>query len=569
VLFAQSVGQRSIQTIDFQVLNAELALVGRLVSVTDKQDSVDAVFDVEETLKGNSRDSHLFHSSQFSDRRDLKELFRKNKTARLLVIGSTFTSLSSKDLMVPTASGVLLREPDKVIEYIREVLRTHPGVNHVEGFRMPIPKTWNALNGNGPDPLIVPIDANLEKWAVETIRNRPPGGDYSRAIEALRKFFKSDQNIALLKSQLDDPTYLSKFAEYNNGIEVRTYDIRRMAYESLKAWGVEFREPVIVEEIPRFSTVETLIWLGRPTDTDIEKIVGAPSLKTLQFNSLPSDAQLARIGQSATLTHLAVPGITDSGVASLGEVRNLEELDLSMSRVSDRGLAILERLPNLKRLLLAETRITDDALTTLARFPKLESVNLTLTRTSKAGIAEFRRIHPNVIIEEVSDHWRVRADKLAMAAFNGDTKPFQQFLDMGDLNFNDSSGTPVIFHAVTRNQYAVVKLLLDHKGRVDILDAGRNTPLQMASRSGYTRIMKLLLDRGANVNHADSERNTALHLAAQKGSSDTIRLLLDAGALISARNREGLTPLDLARKYRNIAAENEILKSASSTQSRR
>src|SRR6185436_18284040 len=186
---------------------------------------------------------------------------------------------------------------------------------------------------------------------------------------------------------------------------------------------------------------------------------------------------------------------------------------------------------------------------------------------TKEGVAEARRLHPGVGIVDTS--WFFAQDYLAAHAFLGDVDNVRGDLEWQKIDPNRTThGTPAIFYAISQNHIKIVRMLLDHKARVDILDTGNSTPLQWAARYGYIPIMKLLLDRGANVNHVDAESNTALHLAAQKGTSDTIQLLLNAGALISARNREGFTPVDIARKYRNSAAENAILKAASATQSR-
>ena len=66
-------------------------------------------------------------------------------------------------------------------------------------------------------------------------------------VKALRKF-RSERNITLLKSLLDEPAY----SIHNSpaGKREKVYDIRETAYETLRAWHIEIRKPVLREDWP-------------------------------------------------------------------------------------------------------------------------------------------------------------------------------------------------------------------------------------------------------------------------------------------------------------------------------
>uniref|UniRef100_A0A182JXL8 ANK_REP_REGION domain-containing protein n=1 Tax=Anopheles christyi TaxID=43041 RepID=A0A182JXL8_9DIPT len=72
------------------------------------------------------------------------------------------------------------------------------------------------------------------------------------------------------------------------------------------------------------------------------------------------------------------------------------------------------------------------------------------------------------------------------------------------------------------------------------------TPLQIASRKGYTDVALILLEQGAKVQLRDAHGNTALHYAVECGCVRTVRLLLRHGASVGVRNSHGKSPLELA-----------------------
>ncbi|MCL7987378.1 ankyrin repeat domain-containing protein [Sphingobacterium sp. lm-10] len=95
---------------------------------------------------------------------------------------------------------------------------------------------------------------------------------------------------------------------------------------------------------------------------------------------------------------------------------------------------------------------------------------------------------------------------------------------------------------------SVVRLLLRHHADPNI--ASQNGyhvfPIHAALSANDTAITKLLIEAGAEVNVIQHGSITPLHLAAQHGNIDIIIILLEHGVDISVRSDQGLTAADIA-----------------------
>lgn len=231
---AQRFSAQFIESIEVRALNSETVAIGKLVTVRDKERGVEAVFAVEETLKGDRESIRRVHLQAFGDARDITRIFKENKEARLLFMAGSFTILDSKSPEFRLLGNKTVRGDDEVIPYLREVIRSHPQWNKTQTFTV--------------DGLIVPIDGRLEQWAIGAIASKELRDD--RRYEAVRalQFFKSEANISLMKSLLDDTT--ARTVNIAN-VSRRNYYIRQAAYEALKKWGVEVNEPLLNEELPK------------------------------------------------------------------------------------------------------------------------------------------------------------------------------------------------------------------------------------------------------------------------------------------------------------------------------
>jgi hypothetical protein len=83
------------------------------------------------------------------------------------------------------------------------------------------------------------------------------------------------------------------------------------------------------------------------------------------------------------------PG-TDAALYYVGQLTELEDLDLSRTDVTDRGLAHLKMLTKLKRLSLDDTKITDRGLEQLEGLSNLRTLSLKHTSVTDAGLPRLK-----------------------------------------------------------------------------------------------------------------------------------------------------------------------------------
>ncbi len=91
--------------------------------------------------------------------------------------------------------------------------------------------------------------------------------------------------------------------------------------------------------------------------------------------------------------------ITDRGLASVGTLGRLTELNLSNTHVTDVGIAKLAPLRRLERLTLDETAITDQSVPHLAQLTNLKELYIWGTQISGEGVARLRKLLPDCYIE--------------------------------------------------------------------------------------------------------------------------------------------------------------------------
>lgn len=107
----------------------------------------------------------------------------------------------------------------------------------------------------------------------------------------------------------------------------------------------------------------------------------------------------------------------------------------------------------------------------------------------------------------------------------------------GDLN--------LLGFAAMKNRWECVRVLLEHKAKVDQTSAGMvYSPLFMAARDGSDEVVRVLIQNGANVNAIYSHRKrTALHAAAFQGRAKCVKTLIDAKANMEIKDIHEFTPL--------------------------
>ncbi|MEK6249609.1 MAG: hypothetical protein N2C12_15610, partial [Planctomycetales bacterium] len=107
-----------------------------------------------------------------------------------------------------------------------------------------------------------------------------------------------------------------------------------------------------------------------------------------------TDDQLAAVAGFTDTRHLSLERtvVSDAGMKHLRLLKNLESLNLNLTRVTGKGLANIEGVSKLRLLELSGPRITDHSLKHLPRLPSLEELRLRNTSVTDRGlksIAQF------------------------------------------------------------------------------------------------------------------------------------------------------------------------------------
>jgi hypothetical protein len=108
------------------------------------------------------------------------------------------------------------------------------------------------------------------------------------------------------------------------------------------------------------------------------------------------DRELANLQRLTCLKTLTLKDVrpTDNGLFFLRRLTQLEELDLAGTTVTDAGLAHLEGLARLRRLRLDGTSVTDAGLVHLKGLTGLRGLDLIETNVTDAGVQDLRRALP-------------------------------------------------------------------------------------------------------------------------------------------------------------------------------
>jgi hypothetical protein len=109
-----------------------------------------------------------------------------------------------------------------------------------------------------------------------------------------------------------------------------------------------------------------------------------------------TDTGLSYIGRNcSSLKGLCVGGnrITDSGIAKLTSLSNLDLLDIENAAITDKGLEPLLKLRKLRTLWLNNTSITDAGIKAIAEnCPKLKSLRVANTKITDEGLLHLQRL---------------------------------------------------------------------------------------------------------------------------------------------------------------------------------
>lgn len=142
---------------------------------------------------------------------------------------------------------------------------------------------------------------------------------------------------------------------------------------------------------------------------------------------------------------------------------------------------------------------------------------------------------------------------LYWATRKGHVKIAEYLLDQGaDAEKTRADWRP-LHTACTRDDLAMVTLLLAKGAHVNATMEFGITPLDFTATQGSVEVATVLLDAGADVNNQDEKTaTTPLHRAAIRGGMDMVSLLISRGARVDAETNDEATPLFAAAEYGHL-----------------
>lgn len=289
----------------------------------------------------------------------------------ILAEADAYTSFYRKDFSI-------VRGYDKTMSAVREILNTDLGPAGRATAVLPFPNGVDrpraGATGGRLTGLAVPIEESLlptaERWLAD-----PQEFRRRDAVKVIRHF-KSDRNIRLLKSLLDDPSYyVDKYAHSNFGIERRNYIVREDAYDALQNWGVEVDKPTLHESVPMYDTTESLRLVNVTDETD-----------------------LGNLGKFKALRHLAIHGngISKSAIDTVSQLKGLTVLQITCEGLRDEDLRYLTKLKELHSLDIRYTSVTDYGLIRLVGMLSLANLYTYESNVTESGIRDFLALRPDV-----------------------------------------------------------------------------------------------------------------------------------------------------------------------------
>ena len=251
---------QTLPCIDGLVINADTVSVGKIVKVRDEpipggSNLPGFHYEILERLKyppGANSDREIKQRSMFVEHTTDKYKDWMKRGSRLLILYDyerpnrpRIVELGPKAPMIYQSDFTLLSTGKEVLRAAKQAIaRTPPGVRRTYTIKLSFPAEVypEALRKFSVEYAVlghIPVDRQLEKMAQTTIDSQDPTVRHNAA--KILRYFPSQQNVALLKSLLNDPAQ----SDYNE-VE-KLYYIRNEANEALKRIGVEVQKPVLLE----------------------------------------------------------------------------------------------------------------------------------------------------------------------------------------------------------------------------------------------------------------------------------------------------------------------------------
>jgi hypothetical protein len=144
--------------------------------------------------------------------------------------------LSEENVALWRAEGSQLANADEILRAARATIRKFPGMTRMQTFPSTVPVEGDST-GSVELLLEVPVDERLEMRSQLYARSDKT----SQRAEGVRglRFFKTETNIRLVKSLLQDPDFKFVATNSTNDRMLKLYPVRDAATETLRYWGMK------------------------------------------------------------------------------------------------------------------------------------------------------------------------------------------------------------------------------------------------------------------------------------------------------------------------------------------
>lgn len=276
---------------------------------------------------------------------------------------------------------------------------------------------------------------------------------------------------------------------------------------------------------------------------------------------LPADAHASRRSSVSNNLRLSEFGSSENGVHELhaAVLRGDFELVQSLITSGDADVDIPDEEKGVTALLLAAGKGKVQIVELLMKL----GANVTLQR----GKYQMSALHCaakgghlaviKVLLE--ADNSNINAldgtgcTALYWATRKGHVKIADLLLDQGADTEKTRADWRPLHTACTRDDLAMVTLLLSKGANVNATMEFGITPLDFTATQGSVEVATVLLDAGADVNNQDEKTaTTPLHRAAIRGDLAMVSLLTSRGARVDAETNDEATPLFAAAEYGHL-----------------
>jgi ankyrin repeat protein len=125
-----------------------------------------------------------------------------------------------------------------------------------------------------------------------------------------------------------------------------------------------------------------------------------------------------------------------------------------------------------------------------------------------------------------------------------------------DINEDDIKGWTPLHIACRKEEYEIVKFLLNKNAIQKRSLIHKLTPIHIVTQLNNFDILKLLVEHGGNINLLTELNVSALHIACDNENIEIIKYLLEKGANKYIEAIDGYTPFDLIKTKKNFILKN-------------